>query len=69
VGEITGYLRDSLRTVLTKMPGVPADFDPEFETPNNPEHGDLATNAAMQLARHLRRSPRAIAEEIVAGLG
>ena len=37
----------------------------EFQTPNNPEHGDLATNVAMQLARPLRRAPRQIAEGIV----
>ena len=57
------YLERELRDVLAGM-GAPADFEPEFETPANPEHGDLATNAAMQLARHLRRAPRQIAEEI-----
>ena len=57
------YLEAQLRDVLVDM-GAPEDFQPEFETPANPEHGDLATNAAMQLARHLRRAPRQIAEEI-----
>ena len=38
------------------------------ETPANPEHGDLATNAAMQLARHLKRAPRQIAEDIAGRL-
>ena len=57
------YLERELQAVLADM-GAPADFQPEFETPANPEHGDLATNAAMQLARHLRRAPRKIAEEI-----
>ncbi|MEL6615928.1 MAG: arginine--tRNA ligase, partial [Bacteroidota bacterium] len=32
------------------------------------EHGDLATNVAMKLARPLRRAPRAIAEGIVENL-
>lgn len=58
------YLDRQLRDVLAALQGVPEDFEPEFETPNNPEHGDLATNVALQLARHLRRAPRAIAEEI-----
>jgi arginyl-tRNA synthetase len=35
-----------------------------LERPRDPSHGDLATNVAMTQARALRRSPRAIAEEI-----
>ncbi len=62
------YLRRELAAVLAEIDGVPSDFTPEFEKPNNPDHGDLATNAAMQLARHLRRSPRSIAEDLVARL-
>lgn len=58
------YLEQQLKKVLSSIEGVPEDFEPEFEVPNNPEHGDVATNAAMQLARHLRRPPRQIAEEI-----
>src|SRR5690606_32295109 len=50
------------------MEGVPDDFAPEFEIPNNPEHGDLATSAAMKLARHLRRPPRQIADDLAARL-
>lgn len=59
------YLEKQLRTVLEDMGGTPDDFSPEFQLPNNPEHGDLACNVALQLARHFRRAPRAIAEEIV----
>ncbi len=58
------YLTAQLTDVLSTMEDVPADFVPEFEKPNNPEHGDLSTNVAMQLARHLRRSPREIAAEL-----
>jgi arginyl-tRNA synthetase len=41
---------------------------PEFalETSRSPEHGDFACNAALLLAKRLRRPPRAIAEEIAA---
>lgn len=38
------------------------------EPPRDPEHGDLATNAAMVLARAAQSSPRALAEKIVARL-
>ncbi len=59
------YLEAQLRTTLRGIDGVPDDFEPMLEQPNDPDHGDLATNAAMQLARHLRKAPRAIAEDIV----
>ena len=62
------YLEQALRTVFAELGNVPEDFMPEFERPNNPEHGDLSTNAAMRLARHLRRTPRSIAEELVQAL-
>lgn len=60
------YLRSALGRVLRTMKNVPTDFLPELSVPANPDHGDFATNCAMQLARPLRRPPRAIAEEIVA---
>ncbi|MEX1055483.1 MAG: arginine--tRNA ligase [Rhodothermales bacterium] len=62
------YLKREIKAVIAELDGAPADFEPEFETPNNPDHGDLATNTAMQLARHLRRAPRAIADDIAARL-
>ncbi len=61
------YLVRELRALLDTL-GVPESFTPEFETPGNPEHGDLATNAALQLARTLRRAPRQIADDLAAGL-
>ncbi len=35
-----------------------------LEVPRNPEHGDFASNAALVLARPLKRPPRAIATEL-----
>ncbi|WP_209348551.1 arginine--tRNA ligase [Pontixanthobacter sp. CEM42] len=35
------------------------------EPPRDPSHGDLATNAAMVLAKHAKTNPRALAEQIV----
>ncbi|MET0359529.1 MAG: arginine--tRNA ligase, partial [Pararhizobium sp.] len=38
------------------------------ETPRDPSHGDVATNAAMVLAKPLGTNPRALAETIAAAL-
>ncbi|MEO6420227.1 MAG: arginine--tRNA ligase [Polyangiaceae bacterium] len=38
------------------------------ERPKRPEHGDLATNAAMVLTKRARKPPRAIAEALVKAL-
>ena len=59
----------AVKAALGRLPDLPVDFNPaavevEFQTPNDPSHGDLATNVALQLARPLRRSPRAIADAI-----
>ncbi|MGV3480209.1 MAG: arginine--tRNA ligase [Sphingobium sp.] len=39
------------------------------EPPRDPSHGDLATNAAMVLAKPAGTNPRALAEKIAVGLG
>ena len=62
------YLHANILLVLESMGGTPSDFVLEFQQPGNPEHGDLACNAAMQLARHYKRAPKQIAEAIKAGL-
>lgn len=62
------YLSQQLQAVLAQLDGVPTDFVAEFETPANPDHGDLSSNVAMQLARHLRKAPRQIADDIAARL-
>ncbi|HSO28616.1 MAG TPA: arginine--tRNA ligase [Candidatus Sulfomarinibacteraceae bacterium] len=45
------------------LPSLPAEASVtvEIERPANPEHGDLATNLALRLARPLRMAPGAIA--------
>jgi arginyl-tRNA synthetase len=46
---------------------IPADADRKavaVEPPRDPSHGDLATNAAMVLAKQARTNPRALAEAI-----
>jgi arginyl-tRNA synthetase len=58
------YLTEHIAAALEAMGGGPEGFRPEFEQPANPDHGDLSTNAAMQLARHFRQAPRQIAERL-----
>jgi arginyl-tRNA synthetase len=52
------------------LPPVEADQGPdiEIERPANPDHGDLAANLAMRLARPMRRSPLQIAEALAEAL-
>ena len=62
------YLEKEVRAVLESMGDLPDDFQLTFEQPKNPDHGDVATNAALILARVFRKSPRAIADELAARL-
>ena len=60
---------DELRAELTRAAraiGAPADFEASIERPRDPSFGDWATNAAMLLAKHLRKKPREIADALVA---
>ncbi|KAB0579701.1 arginine--tRNA ligase [Ideonella dechloratans] len=45
-----------------------AALTPQFESPKQAAHGDLAITVAMQLAKPLRSNPRAVAEQLVAAL-
>ncbi len=67
-------VRNSVRDILLEALNLcsrdnlllTAEFPPLIiETPANPEHGDFATNVAMQLAKGERKSPRAVAEILV----
>jgi len=45
--------------------GAPDDFAPQIERPRDPAFGDWATNAAMVLARTLKRKPHDIADDLL----
>ena len=60
---LENYLETPLRRALQAL-GAP-DVVPELEVPKVPEHGDIATTVALQLARSLKRPPREIAAELV----
>ncbi|MFT5222550.1 MAG: arginyl-tRNA synthetase [Glaciecola sp.] len=47
--------------------GLPGE-DPAFERPRQAEHGDWATSVCLRLAKPAKKSPRAIAEALVANL-
>src|SRR5438552_2554557 len=64
-------VRDALAASLSRLYQLPADAVPlpPIEYPPKRELGDLATPVAFELARRLRKAPRAIAKEIAAALG
>ncbi len=56
---------------LAEAGKIPAGLDVSrvvVEPPRDPSHGDLATNAAMVLAKEARMNPRALADLLVADL-
>lgn len=58
------YLQKIFRDVSKKLDYL-NDVDVIFSKPKNEDHGDLSTNAAMLLAKELKRNPRQIAQEII----
>jgi len=61
---------DAIRAALLQAAarlGAP-DVEVALERPRDPNHGDLATNLALTLAKTLGQKPRAIAERLVANL-
>ena len=62
-------LRDALRDALKRAAiaiGAPADVQPNLERPRDPAHGDWASNVAMTLAKPLGRTPREVADALLA---
>ncbi len=60
-------LKTSLNEALTRTTfasDLPAGFSAEIEQVQNRQFGDYQSNAAMILAKHLKRNPREVAAEI-----
>ena len=58
---------DVLRAELVRAAraiGAPESVEPVIERPREAEHGDYATNLAMQLAKPLKKKPRDVAEAL-----
>jgi arginyl-tRNA synthetase len=64
-------LRTHLAAVLTALYSLPSDATPNIslEYPPNRQLGDLGSPVAFELARRLRKAPKAIAHEIASAFG
>ena len=60
---LLGGVLDELQTEGALPPGIERK-SVAVEPPRDPAHGDLATNAAMVLAKQARTNPRALADLI-----
>ena len=58
----------SIQAALRKIAPQCADVVITLDRPKSAEHGDFATNIALQLAKPLKEKPRQIAERLVAAL-
>src|SRR5436853_6920155 len=59
---------DLIRAEVTRAArtlGAPEDFVPVIERPRDPSFGDWATNAAMVLAKPLRKKPQDFARSLL----
>ena len=61
--RLAGAVREAVyRTYGVELNGI------HVERPNDPAHGDFATNVALANARVLRRNPREVAQNLVDAL-
>ena len=61
-------LADLLRTALRSVAPDHADTPIQLERPKQADHGDFASNLALQLAKALKRNPRQLASALLAEL-
>jgi arginyl-tRNA synthetase len=68
VEQVKELLKQEIADSVFKAGLATEDQIPEvvLDLPKNKDHGDFATNMAMQLARIAKKAPRQIAEEMVA---
>jgi len=62
--RLAALVEEALRGAF---PGAPAT-SVDLERPKNREHGDFSTNVALQLARHVGKKPREVAQAIVGAM-
>lgn len=63
--DMKEYLKASIEEALQKLGLDASSVDIQFEKPKIADHGDLATNIAMMLARVAKKNPRQIAQDLV----
>jgi arginyl-tRNA synthetase len=66
MSDITEYINNKVKDALKKI-GVDKS-ELTFERPKEEKFGDLSTNAAMLLAKGLKKNPREIAGEIISNM-
>ncbi|HUF20144.1 MAG TPA: arginine--tRNA ligase [Burkholderiales bacterium] len=66
--DLRAMLESALRDALAIVAPEAASIAIVIERPKSPQHGDFASNVAMQLAKPLKRNPRDIAAAIVDAL-
>ena len=68
--QTEGTLKQTIADAVLKAKLATEDELPEviLEKPKDKNHGDFATNIAMQLARIAKKAPRQIADDIIANL-
>ncbi|MFY9329299.1 MAG: arginine--tRNA ligase [Georgfuchsia sp.] len=66
--HIAQLLHAALSSVAPEVASDTAAADILIERPKQANHGDFASNLAMQLARPLKTNPRAIAQKLLAAL-
>lgn len=68
--QIDTLLRDALEKVINHL-GLesPQMTQLTIERPRDPAHGDFSSNVAMVMAKSLKMSPRALAEQMIAHMG
>jgi len=62
--QLEHWLAAGLAAAAPERAGTPVELD----RPKQPEHGDLASNVALQHAKALKRNPREFAQALVAAL-
>ena len=66
--DIKSHIAGLFRGALVEVAPEAADTPVLLERPKQAEHGDLACNIAMQLAKRLKTNPRQLAERVIAAL-
>ena len=62
------HITDLLQAAAAQMGADLSQVNIVLERPKSAEHGDFSSNLAMQLAKPMRQSPRAIAENLIKAL-
>ncbi len=61
-------IKEIAKLLADKFHGTRLDVGDFFEIPRDEKFGDLSVNVAMRLAKELKKSPRAVAEEFLGPL-